>query len=641
MTVGRVYPYAVANPGFLCLTYLVFGVLIHPGYLTREFFSMPKVIGVEKRKELSAAVTYASITRSGYAGVVWHSDTGKIRMVPGNNRKLGRIVAGAIIYDDQFVILIALGEYRLDRSWKQIGAIECWDYYRNTWHTYLKIRKESVIWRLWGYNKKGRRTCLPEPVLFRSSPNNKAVSVKITFYGGAQTVTGSMHLLKVNGRSILIECGMFQGRRMESYEKNTKFPFDPSTIDAVVLTHAHIDHSGNLPGLVKQGYTGSIYATQPTADLCNIMLRDSAYLQVKDLDWVNKIRKKQGLEPMVPMYEMRHAEQAIEQFVGVEYNREITLAPGVTVRFLDGGHILGSASIHFELEENGRKVKLTYAGDIGRFNTPVINDPNLPRDQDFLVMESTYGDRLHGAAEDREEELAQAVRDATATGGRLIIPAFAIGRTQELVYYLHKLFNQNRIPDVPVYVDSPMACEATHVFRKHPECFDRETMRVFTANGEDPFEFARLTYVKDIAESKKLNSLSYPHVIISASGMAEGGRVLHHLRNNIGDRKNTILFVGYAVKNTLARRLMDGERTVKIFGEPFDVHARVRNLSTFSAHADRRDLLDYVQYCPPRQLKRIFLVHGDPEQAKPLRDALRSKGYQTVDYPGSGESFEV
>lgn len=465
--------------------------------------------------------------------------------------------------------------------------------------------------------------------------------MKITFHGGAQTVTGSMHLLEVNGHRVLIECGMFQGRRMESYEKNTNFPFDPSSIDAVVLTHAHIDHSGNLPGLVKRGFTGSIYATPPTVDLCDIMLRDSAYLQAKDLEWVNKIRKKQGQEPLVAMYEMRDAEKAIEQFVGVDYDKEVTIAPGVTVRFLDGGHILGSASIHAQLEEKGRTIAMTYAGDIGRINTPVIHDPNLPRDQDYLVMESTYGDRVHGASEDRESELADAVNEAAGSGGRLIIPAFAIGRTQELVYYLHKLYNQNRIPDIPVYVDSPMACEATDVFRRHPECFDRETMRVFTSHGEDPFEFARLKYVREVSESKALNALSFPHIIISASGMAEGGRVLHHLRNGIGDRKTTILFVGYAVKETLARRIMDGQKEVKIFGEPFEVRAKVRTLSTFSAHADRRDLLDYVKYCSPDRLRRIFLVHGDAEQALPLRDGLRSKGYHSVDYPAPGESFEL
>jgi len=464
--------------------------------------------------------------------------------------------------------------------------------------------------------------------------------MKFSFHGGAQTVTGSMHLLQVNGKKILIECGLFQGKRSESYEKNLNFPFDAASIDVVLLTHAHIDHSGNLPNLVKHGFKGSIFATPPTVDLCQLMLTDSAYLQEKDLEWVNRIRVKQHLEPLVPLYTFEDAQKANDQFVGVDYNKRVTVAPGVEVRFLEGGHILGSASIHIDVDEGKQHTLLVFAGDIGRVNLPVLHDPNLPRDADILVMESTYGNREHGPSEDRDEQLAQLVRGIASSGGKLIIPAFAVGRTQELVFILHKLYNENRIPDIPIFVDSPLACHATDVFRKHPECFDRETHRLFLENNEDPFEFSRLTYVVGVEESKKLNHLTYPHVIISASGMAEGGRVLHHLANNIGDHRTTILFVGYAVKETLARRLMDGAKLVKIFGVEHNVHAKICKLDTFSAHADRRDLLDYVKFCPPNKLKEIFLVHGVADQALPLRDALRSKGYQSVKFPAQGEEFE-
>jgi metallo-beta-lactamase family protein len=465
--------------------------------------------------------------------------------------------------------------------------------------------------------------------------------MRLSFFGGAQTVTGSMDLLSVNGKNYLIECGLRQGPRQECYEWNTHFPFAPPQIDAVLLTHAHTDHSGNLPGLVRRGFTGPIYATPPTVDLCDIMLRDSAHLQERDLEWANRIRAKQHLEPMEPMYSMEDAQAAIAQFVGVDYNRPMTLGPGVELRFIEGGHILGSASIQLTIKEDRREIAFGYAGDIGRLDAPVIQDPNLPQDLDILVMESTYGNRFHDPLHNREEQLAEALRDAAAGGGKLIIPAFAVGRTQEIVYLLHKLYNEDRVPDIPIYVDSPMAVEATNVFRRHPECFDRETWRIFTRNGEDPFEFKRLTYVKDVGESKRLNELRFPHVIISASGMAEGGRVLHHLRNSIGERSTIVLFVGYAVKETLARRLIDGNTKVRIFGEEHEVRAQIRALGTFSAHADRRDLLDYVKLCPPAKLANLFLVHGEPDQALPLRDAFRSKGYPAVHYPSAGEAFDL
>jgi metallo-beta-lactamase family protein len=475
---------------------------------------------------------------------------------------------------------------------------------------------------------------------FDNTPSTQGGTMRLSFLGGAQTVTGSQHLLSVNGKKVLIECGMFQGRRKDTYEKNQAFAFDPSTIDALALTHAHIDHSGNIPNLVKQGFKGPIYATPPTVDLCKIMLRDSASLQQHDIMWVNRIRAKQHLPPVEPLYAVEDAEACMDQFVPVAYDKVCTIAPDVDVRFLEAGHIMGSAGIHFDIVEGKKKSLLVYAGDIGRPNMPVLHDPNLPRDADILIMESTYGNREHDPVVDAEEELAGILCDTAKNGGKVIIPAFAIGRTQELVYVLHKLYNEDRIPDIPIFVDSPLAVHATKVFRDHPECFDRETFRIFINNGQDPFEFGRLKYVVDVEESKRINSMAFPHVVISASGMAEGGRILHHLRNNIGDHRVMILFVGFAAKETLARKIMDGQPKVKIFGEEHTVRARIKILGTFSAHAGRRDLIDYVQFCPPEKLKHLFLVHGEPDQAGPLKDALRSKGYPNVHYPAPGEVWD-
>jgi metallo-beta-lactamase family protein len=465
--------------------------------------------------------------------------------------------------------------------------------------------------------------------------------MKIQFHGGAQTVTGSEHLLLINGKRILLECGMFQGRRSETYEKNRTFGFDVTRIDVMLLSHAHIDHSGNIPNLVKSGYGGQIFSTYATVDLCEIMLRDTAYLQEKDAEWINKIHRKNHQPTVEPLYTMADVQMSLSAFNGVHYNEGVKIAPGVSVTFQDAGHILGSAGILLEVEENGRKMRLGFSGDIGRSRMPILRDPNLPFDLDALIMESTYGNRLHSSSEDMEEELAVAVREVAGAGGKIIIPAFAVGRTQLLVYILHKLFDQGRIPDMPIFIDSPLAKSATEIFRQHPECFDRETERVFLNNHEDPFGFYRLKYVGSVEESKALNSLRYPAVIISASGMAEGGRILHHLKNNIEDHRNLILFVGYAAPDTLARKIMDGEKEVKIFGEEYRVRARVKAMDVFSAHADRDDLINYVMASPPSRLKNIFLVHGESDQALPLRDALKSRGYQSVEFPAPGETYEL
>jgi metallo-beta-lactamase family protein len=465
--------------------------------------------------------------------------------------------------------------------------------------------------------------------------------MKFQFHGAAQTVTGSQFLLKVNGHTILFECGMFQGKRQEMFEKNRNFKYDPATVEAMVLSHAHIDHSGNIPNLVRKGFKGRIYATQPTVDLCRIMLKDSAYLQLKDIEWVNRIRARSNQPLFKPLYTMEDAEAAMQFFEAVPYDKAFPLCNGVTATFREAGHILGSAGVSLEITENGRITRCGFTGDLGRPGMPILQDPNLIRDLDVLIMETTYGNRRHTPIADVEEEMVQIVRSVASNGGKVIIPAFAVGRTQQLVYILHKLFNENRIPEIPIFVDSPLACEATCVFRKHPECFDRETNRIFMADHEDPFGFGRLKYVQDIAESKSLNGLTYPHIIISASGMAEGGRILHHLRNNIENPKNLVLFAGYAAQETLARKMMDGMRKVKIFGEEHTVKCKIKTIDAFSAHADSQELLNCVSITPPAKLRHIILVHGEKDQSVPFGEVLKSKGYKNIYYPALFETITI
>jgi metallo-beta-lactamase family protein len=372
------------------------------------------------------------------------------------------------------------------------------------------------------------------------------------------------------------------------------------------------------------------------------MLRDSAHLQERDIEWVNKKRSKKKLEPVEALYSFDDVETAMSQFIGVQYNHPIEIYPGVTAIFQDAGHILGSASILLEVEEsNNKKIRFGFTGDIGRPEMPVVRTPDVLRELDVLIMESTYGNRLHSQIEEVEDELAKAVKQCCDEGGKIIIPAFAVGRTQLIVYMLHKLFDQNRIPQIPIYVDSPLAVNATNVFRAHPECFDRETYRIFLKDGDDPFGFERLTYVSTVDQSKELNEKPGPMIIISASGMAEGGRILHHLANNIGNPKNLLLFVGYAASHTLARRLMEGQDRVKIFGEEFNVKCKVQVMDYFSAHADQGELLNYLRLNKTDKLKNVFLVHGEEEQALPLREKLVQKGFRNVSFPVSGEKFEI
>ncbi len=461
--------------------------------------------------------------------------------------------------------------------------------------------------------------------------------MKITFLGGVGTVTGSMYLIRTNKRNILLECGLYQGKRDEAYARNHKIPVEIRRLDAVVLSHAHIDHSGNLPNLVKMGYDGPIYATHATQDLCNAMLPDSGRIHESDVAYVNKKRLRAGLPPMEPLYTEEDALRSLRYFVGVGYNRPIDLGRGIRLTFLDAGHILGSAMVLLESEERERTARLIFSGDLGQPRLPIVRDPTPMPPADYLMIESTYGDREHPPIQDIQEQLADIVNAVAARGGRIIIPAFAVGRTQDVVYDLHQLTQAGRIPELPIYVDSPLALNVTETYRRHPDCYDQETRDFLAASdSDDPFGFYRLQYVRSIEESKKLNDAANPLIIISASGMAEAGRVQHHLKHAIGDPRNAVLITGWQAPNTLGRRIADREPYVRIFGESFELKAEVYTLYGYSGHADHEDLLNWA--APHAQtVKAAFVVHGDPKPAQNLAEGLTKLGYGRVIVPQRGE----
>jgi metallo-beta-lactamase family protein len=465
--------------------------------------------------------------------------------------------------------------------------------------------------------------------------------MKITFHGAAQTVTGSQHLLSINGQRLLLECGMYQGRRQESYQRNLNFPFEVGKIDAVILSHAHIDHCGNLPNLVKQGYRGPIYATPATAHLTNIMLIDAGHIQESDVVFVNKWRAKDGEPPIDPLYTQEDAALVAQYFQSVNYDQEFEPIPGVTAKLVDAGHILGSAAVVLDIQEKGKRVRLWFSGDIGRLNLPLLRDPVLPDRADYLVMECTYGDKPHREPEAAYDELREVVSRTLMRDGKVIIPAFAVGRTQEIVYELHKMVEAGEIPSVPVFVDSPLAVNVTDVFRLHEECFDEETRQfVRSDRHRDALGFRKLTYTRSVEESKALNDRKDPMIIISASGMAETGRILHHLRNNISNPKNTILIVSWQAPYTLGRRLADREKVVKIFGEPYERKAEVATIGGLSAHAGQNFLVEYTK-AVRKAVKQVFLVHGETNAATALREKLGETGLSAITYPEMHEAFEV
>lgn len=465
--------------------------------------------------------------------------------------------------------------------------------------------------------------------------------MKLKFCGAAGTTTGSQHLLEVNGKRILLDCGLYQGSRKHAYEVNCSFPhFDPKSIDAVILSHAHIDHSGNLPNLTCKGFTGNIYTTDATRDLCQIMLADCARIQESDIDWINKHRKKEGLEPAELLYDEQDAERCLRQFVSVSYNRPLPVCDGVRVTFVDAGHILGSAQVLLEIDDrdDGKHKRFLFSGDVGRGGNEVLRDPVAVENVDFLLMESTYGGREHESPPGMGGYMAEIIRQAVKRGGKILIPAFAVERTQQVLFVLHELFEKGEIPELKVYVDSPLAVSATEIYKLHPASFNDDVYQSLFER-ENPFGFENLTLVRSVSGSKALNEIEGVAIIISASGMCEAGRILHHLKNNISDPKTTVLFVGYCADNTLGRRLRDGVKEVPILGAMHKVRAKIEIIDSFSGHADHSELLDYFDRITGPK-KRVWLVHGEPESAQALKNALDERHQSAVEVAQLGTVVE-
>ncbi len=465
--------------------------------------------------------------------------------------------------------------------------------------------------------------------------------MQIQFWGAARTVTGSMHLLTINSKRLLLDCGLYQGKRDVANERNSQLPFDAKSVDACVLSHAHMDHSGTLPVLTRSGFEGDIYCTSATRDLSAVMLRDSAHIQESDALYLNKRRAEQGLPPVKPIYTEADATHALQHFVAFEYHRPFEPIPGVRVTFRDAGHILGSAEVIVDYAENNQKRRLVFSGDLGRRHLPILRDPESVEEADVLITEGTYGGRHHAPIEDARGELAQIIVDTYERKGIVIIPAFAVGRTQEVVYDLQQLVNENRIPDLPVYVDSPLATNVTEVFRLHPECYDDE-MRAYLDTDPDgnAFGWPRMTYVRDTNASKALNERTEPSIIIAASGMCEAGRVLHHLMHHIEDPRATILFVGYQAENTLGRKILDGREYVKIFGEEYQVRAQVKKIEGYSGHGDHNDLVGFARNMV-RKPDHTYVVHAEMEAALALQTALKGIGLKDVVIPDRGDTVII
>jgi metallo-beta-lactamase family protein len=457
----------------------------------------------------------------------------------------------------------------------------------------------------------------------------------VTFWGAARTVTGSMHLLEANGRRLLLDCGLFQGRRAEAYQRNSTFPFNPSDIKVVVLSHAHMDHCGNLPNLVRQGFAGPIYSTPATRDLAAIMLLDSAKIQEEDAEYLNRHREK-GEPTVKPLYDQRDVTRTMRCFVTVAYDRPFDLGQGMQLHFVDAGHLLGSAMVALDLRDNGKDRRLTFTGDLGRRNLPILRDPAPVPPADLLISESTYGGRTHPPVEQLADILGEVVRRTVERGGKVLIPAFSLGRTQTVVLYLHQLMNAGQLPKNPIFVDSPLAANATEVFRLHPECFDDETAMLL-ADDPDLFGGSRVRYVQSVDESKKLNDRKDPCIIIAASGMCETGRIVHHLKHNIEEPRNTVAIIGYQAPETLGRRIVEKRPEVRIHGRMWNLRAEVVVMNGFSSHADQNDFRDYLKPLA-KDTAHVRLVHGEVDQAEALAKSLRGYGSADVVIPDRGAS---
>ncbi len=449
------------------------------------------------------------------------------------------------------------------------------------------------------------------------------MAVKLKFLGAARTVTGSSHLITGGESEVILDAGLFQGHRDESYRLNTTLEYNPHTIDALIISHAHIDHCGNLPTLIKKGLRAKIFATTPTKDLCKLMLEDSGTIQEEDIKYVNKINRRMDLPLRKPLYNMKEASKAAKKIHPVSYKQKLCVAKNICAILYDAGHILGSAIISLEIKDGLKVVRLGYAVDLGRKGLPMLNDPSVLKGLDYLILESTYGNKFHSPIEEAKGKLKDAVSRTVARKGKIIIPSFSLERAQEVIYFLSELVKEKAIPPIPIYVDSPLATDITDAFQFHSNYMDSQTRHAID-KGDNPFDFLSLKYIRNQKESKALNTDKRPMIIIAGSGMCESGRVLHHLQNNIEDSRNTILIVGYMAQDTLGRRIVDRIPFVRIFGIEYQLNAEVVIINAFSGHADRNDLLEFVAQCLP--LKRIFLVHGELSQTQSLAEALTQKG---------------
>lgn len=467
--------------------------------------------------------------------------------------------------------------------------------------------------------------------------------MNIEFWGAARTVTGSMHLVEANGRRILLDCGIYHGRRKKAYERNKNLPFDAESIDAVILSHAHIDHSGNLPTLVRSGYKGEIYSTSATRDLAAHMLLDSAHIQESDARRENRYRQKAGKTLFEPLYVEDDAIETLKRFITIPYEQPHQVFPGIQVSFIEAGHMLGSASVALDVDEVGQTRRLVFSGDIGRKGIPILRDPRTFANADYVIMESTYGSRDHDRTEESQDYLYQTVKRCREKGGKLLIPSFAVGRTQELAYRLNLMWEAGEMPPVDVYVDTPLGVKATDVYKLHPECYDAQMLRQMQIEKDgDPLGFERLTYTRSADESRALNELDGAAIIIAPSGMCTGGRIMHHLIHHGGKTDTTIFFVGYQANGTTGRKILEGAKKVRIYGKEYPIRAKIRKGASYSAHAGRKELIDWAETVLDKgSPKRFFLVHGEEDAARALAGELKGRGFPSVEVPERGSRYEL